>query len=125
LEDITTAANAETTTSQSETTFEETLNEISDSLSDLASSDDEPEGEDEETDEENTELGNLSDDDEPGMVMGTITSTVQRRLNSFRPKQMTLDELTLPGWWDETNYLSKRDTEYGMAKLKTTTVGKP
>jgi len=58
------------------------LNAIGDSLSDLASSDDEQDGEDEEDDEEDTELGKLSDDDEPGWVMGTITKTVQHRMES-------------------------------------------
>ena len=42
------------------------LNAIGDSLSDLVSSNDEQDGEDEEDDEEDTELGKLSDDDEPG-----------------------------------------------------------
>jgi len=59
---------------------------IGDSLSDLASSDDGEDGEDE--DDEETELGKLSDDDKPGWVMGTITKTVQQRMESFRQKQM-------------------------------------
>jgi len=54
--------------------FEEMLVAIGDSLSDLASSDDGEDGEDE--DDEETEQGKLSDNDEPGWVMGTITKTV-------------------------------------------------
>jgi hypothetical protein len=42
-----------------------------DSLSDLASSVDGEDGEDEH--DEETEQGKLSEDDEPGWVMGTIT----------------------------------------------------
>jgi phospholipase/lecithinase/hemolysin len=55
-------------------TFEEMLVVIGDSLSDLASSDDGEDGEDE--DDEETEQGKRSEDDEPGWVMGTITTTV-------------------------------------------------
>jgi len=100
------------------------LNAIRDSLSDLASSDDEHDGEDEEDDEEDTELGKLSDDDEPGWVMGTITKTVQHRMESFRQKQMRLDEFTQPGWGDAANYFRERDMRYGTAELKVPAVVK-
>jgi hypothetical protein len=79
-----------------EKTFEEMLVAIGDSLSDLASSDDGEDGQEEE--DEETEQGNLSEDDEPGWVMGTITKTVQQRMERFWQKQMKLDELTQPGW---------------------------
>jgi hypothetical protein len=100
------------------------LNAIRDSLSNLASSDDEQDGEDEEDDEEDTELGKLSDDDEPGWVMGTITKTVQHRMESFHPKQMRLDELSQPGWGDAANYFHERDMKYGTAELKVPAVVK-
>jgi len=58
-----------------EKVFEEMLVAIGDSLSDLASSDNGEDGEDE--DDEETEQGNLSEDDEPGWVMNTITKMVQ------------------------------------------------
>jgi len=59
------------TKGEPEKTFQEMMVAIGDSLSDLASSDD---GEDEEDeDDEETEQGQLSEDDEPGWVMGTIT----------------------------------------------------
>jgi len=64
-----------------EKTFEEMLVAIGESLGDLASSDDGEDGEDE--DEEETEQGKLSEDDEPGWVMGTITNTVQQRMERF------------------------------------------
>ena len=83
------------TSREPEKTFEEMRAAIGDSLSDLASSDD---GEDGEDDDEETEQGKLSEDDEPGWVMGTITKTVQQYMESFRQKQMKLDELTQPGW---------------------------
>jgi len=125
MQDMTTAENWGATTGKPETTFEEMLNAIGDNLSDLASSDDEQDGEDEEDDEEDTELGKLSDDDEPGWVMGTITKTIQDRMESFRQKQRRLDELTQPGWGDAANYFRERDMRYGTAELKVPAVVKP
>jgi len=87
----------QSTTTKPQITFEEILNAIGDSLSDLASSDDEEDGEDEDDDEEDTEHGKMSEDDEPGWVMGTISKTVQHRIESIRQKQLRLDELTQPG----------------------------
>ena len=119
LKDMTTA------TEKPEKTFAEMLNAIGDSLSDLASSDDEQDGEDEEDDEEDTELGKLSDDDEPGWVMGTISKTVQHHMESFRQKQMKLDELTQPGRGDAAHYFRERDMKYGTAELKVPAVVTP
>jgi hypothetical protein len=65
------------------------------SLSGLATSDDEEDGEDKE-DDEDTELGKLSNDVEPGWVMGTMSKTVQQCMESFRLEVMRLDELTQP-----------------------------
>jgi len=76
MQDMLTAENEWATTGKPETLFVEMLNAIGDSLSDLASSDEEQDGEGEEDDEDDTELGKLSDDYEPGWVMGTITKTV-------------------------------------------------
>jgi len=101
------------TTTKPEITFEEMLNAIVESLSDLASSEDEEDGEDEDDDEEDTGHGKLSDDDEPGWVMGTISTTVQQRMESFRQKQLRLDELTQPGWGDAADYFHERDMEHG------------
>ena len=70
------------TSREPEKMFEEMLVTIGDSLSDLASSDHGEDGEDE--DDQETEQGKLSDDDEPSWVMGTITKTVQQRMESFR-----------------------------------------
>jgi hypothetical protein len=119
LQDMTTA------TGKPEMMFKEMLNAIGDSLSDLASSDDEQDGEDEEDNEEDTELGKLSDDDEPGWVMGTISKTVQHHMESFRQKQMRLDELTQPGWGDAVNYFRERDMKYGTTELKVPVVVTP
>jgi len=96
-------------------TFEKMLVAIGDSLSDLASSDDGEDGEDE--DDEETEQGKLSKEDEPGWVMGTITKTVQQRMERFRQKQMKFDELTQPGWEDAADYFRERDKKYGTSEL--------
>jgi hypothetical protein len=125
IRDMTTVENECATAQKPETTFEEMLNAIGDSLSDLASSNDEQDGEDEEHDEEDTELGKLSDDDEPGWVMGTINKTVQHHMESFQQKQMRLDELTQPGWGDAANYFRERDMRYGTAELMVPAVVKP
>jgi len=74
-DDMTHAELAGLTSRKPEKTFEEMLIAIGDSLSDLACSDDGEDGEDE--DDEETVMGKLSEDDEPGWVMGTITQTVQ------------------------------------------------
>jgi len=96
---------------------------IGDSLSDLASSDDGEDGDDE--DEEETELGKLSEDDEPAWVMGSISKTVQQRMERFQQKQMTLDKLTEPGWVDAANYFRERDIMYGTSELRVQSVNQP
>jgi len=103
-------------------TFEEMMAAIGDSLSDLSSSDD---GEDGENEDEETEQGKLSEDDEPGWVMGTITKTVQQHMESFRQKQMKLDELTQLGWEDAADYFRERDKKYGTAELRVPVVVQP
>ena len=125
LKDITTAESAWATTRNTETTFDKMLNAIRDSLSDLASSDKEHDGEDKEDDKQDAELSKLSDDDEPGWAMGTISKTVQYRMESFWQKQMRRDELTQPGWGDAAHYFLERDMKYGTAKLKGPAVVKP
>jgi hypothetical protein len=63
--------------------FEEILNAIRNSQTHCASSDDEHDGEDNVDDVEDTQHGKLNDDDESGWVMGTITKTVQYRMESL------------------------------------------
>jgi len=111
------------TSREPEKMFAEMLVAIGDSLSDLASSDD---GEDwEEEDDEETEQGNLSEDDEPGWVMGKIIKTVQQRMERFCQKQMKLDELTQPGWEDAADYFRERDKKSGTTKLRVPAVVQP
>jgi len=114
---------ARSTTTKPEIPFEEMLNAIGDSLSDLVSSEDEEDGEDEDDDEEDTGHRKLSEDDEPGWVIGTISKTEQHRMESFRPKQMNLDEMTQPGWGDAADYFRERDMKYRTTELKVPAVG--
>ena len=109
LKDMTTSERMGATTRTPETTFEDMLNAILNSLSDLASSDNEQDAEDEGDDEEDTQLGKLSDDDEPGWVMGTICKTVLHRMESIWQKQVRLDELTQLGWGDTANIFGDGD----------------
>jgi len=89
---------------------------IGDSLSDLASSDD---GEDGEVDgDEETEQGKLSEDEEHGWVMGTITNMVQECMERFQQKQIMLNELTQPGWEDAADYFCEQDKTYGTSELR-------
>jgi len=122
-DDMTQAEIAGLTSTQPEETFEEMLVAIGDSLSDLASSDDREDGEEE--DDEETEQGNLSEDDKPGWVMGTITKTVQQRMERFRQKLMKPDELTQPGWEDAANYFRERGKKYGTTELRVPAVVQP
>jgi len=95
------------TTREPEQTCEEMMVAIGDSLSDLACSDDGEDGEDE--DDEETEQGKLSEDDEPGWVMGATTETVHQCRQRFLQKQMKPDKLTQLGWKDTADYLCERD----------------
>jgi hypothetical protein len=121
--DMTQAEIAGLTSRAPEKRFEEMPVAIGDSLSDLASSDDGEDGEEE--DDGETEQGNLSEDDEPGWVMGTITNTVQQRMERFRQKQMKLDELTQPGWEDAAGYFREREKMYGTIQLKVRAIVQP
>jgi len=104
--------------------LEPLLTVIIDSLSNLASSDDEEDGEDE-NDNEDTEVGKLSEDDEPGWVMGTISNTVRHSMDSVCQKEVTLDELMQPGWVDRADYFHRRDKKYVMAEKSVLAVVKP
>jgi len=104
------------TSREPEKTFEVMLVAIGDSLRDLASSDNGVDGAEE--DDEETEQGNLSEDNEPGWVMATITKKVQQRMERFWQKQMKLDELTQPGRDYATDYFRERNKKYGTTELR-------
>jgi len=57
--------------------------------------------------------------------MGTISKTVQQRMESFRQKQMKLAELTQPGSDDAADYSHERDKTYGTAELSHPVVVQP
>jgi len=97
------------TTTKPETTFEKMLNAIGDCLSNLASSDNEEDGEDKDDEEADPAGGKLSEDDEPSWVMGTISKTVQYRMERFRQKLMKFDQFTQPSWGDPADYVRERD----------------
>jgi len=122
-EDMKHAAIAGLTTREPEKTFEVTMVAIGDSLSNLASSGD---GEDGEYDnDDKTEHGKLSEDDEPGWVIGTITNTVQQHMDWFRLKQMKLDVFTQPGLEGAAEYFHERYKMYGTSKLNVPAIVQP
>ena len=111
------AGNTGLTTTKPETTFEEMLNAMGDSLSDFASSDDREDVEDEDDHEEDPELGKVSEDDEPGGVMGTISETVQHRMERFLQKQIKLDGLMQPACGDAAYNFGERNKAYWTTGL--------
>jgi hypothetical protein len=46
-------------------------------------------------------------------------------MESFRQKQVRLEEMMQPGWGDAADYLHERDMKYGMTEVKVPAVGKP
>jgi len=113
------------TSTEPDPTFEGMLNAIGGSLSDLASFDDGEDRKDEDGNEEDTEPGKLSEDDEPSCVMGTISRTVQHRMETFRHDHMRLVELTQPGWGDAADFFCEKDMKYVTTELKVPAVVKP
>ena len=93
-------------------------------MSDNASSNNEEDGEDEQ-DEEDAKLGKLSEDDEPGWVMGTISKTAQHHMVRFQRRQMRLQELTQQVRGDAANSFHERDMKDGTAELMVPAVVKP
>jgi hypothetical protein len=116
---------AQSTTSKAEITFEEMLNAIGDSMSDLAMSKNEEDGEDEDDDEEDTEHGTLSDNEEPGWLMGTISKMVPERMECIRQNQLRLDEKTQQLWGDAGDFVRERDMKYRRTELEVLALGKP
>jgi hypothetical protein len=110
-----TAENPGLTATEHKVTFQEMMVAFRDSLSNLTRSDNGKDGED--TYNDVTESGKLSEYDDPGWVMDTLSITVQQLLVRFCKKQMKFDELTYPGWWEITKYLSERDKKYGTSEL--------
>jgi len=92
-DDMRNAEKAAVTTRKPEATFQEMFSTIGDNTSDLASSEDGKDGEGKDNDEADTELGKLSDDDEPSWVMGIFSKMVQHHMGSFRQKQIISVEL--------------------------------
>jgi len=111
------------TSKEAETRNVQMLVAIGDSPSDLVSSENGEDGEGQ--DDEEIEQGNLSEDDEPGWVMGAITRPVQQSMERFWHKQMMVDELTQPGWEDAADYCPERDKRYGTTELRVLAVVQP
>jgi len=103
--------------------FEVMMVAIGACLSDLAGSDAGEDGDDH--DDQEAEQGKLSEDDEPGWVIGTITKTVQQRIERCWQKQMKLDELTQPGWEDAAHHFSEWEEKYSTSELVVPAIVQP
>jgi len=115
-QDTKNAENMGLTNREPEKTFQEIVVAVGDCLSDLASSNDGEDGEDE--DEDEIGQGKLSEDDDQGWVMGTITKMIPQGMERFRQKQMKFDKLTQPRWDDAANYLRGRDKKYATSGMR-------
>jgi len=96
---------------------------VGDSVSDIVTSDDWEDGEDEH--DEEAEQRQLSEDDQPGWVMGIITKTLPRAMDRVRKMQIKLDDLTQLGWEDSADYICQEDTKYGTSCLRVPEVVQP
>jgi len=123
-EDMRNADESGLTTRKPEKTYDEMVNGIGDSLSNLASSDNEEDGDNEEDDEEDTDLGKLSEDNEPSRVIGEISKPVKQRTERFWQIKMRFDEFMLPGWGDMANHFREIVKMYRMVKLQVVAVVK-
>jgi len=121
-DDMKNAENTGLTTTKPETTFEEMSNNIGDSLSNLAWFKDAEDGDDDDDDKEDPLLDQLSEDDEPSWVMGTISKMVQHRLKGIWTYQRNVDGLTHPRSRDAADSFCERDMMYGMIQLRVTGV---
>jgi hypothetical protein len=57
--------------------------------------------------------------------MGTISKTAQHQMESFRLKQMRLDELTQPAWEYAVEYTHNQDIKNEMTELTCPAVVNP
>jgi hypothetical protein len=112
--------NAEVTTRELEKIVQEMKIAIRDSLSVLGSANNEEDGNDEDgdgedgddedrddedgddedgddEDDEDTDVGNVSKDDKPRLVVGTISTTAKQQMERFQQCQIKHNELTQPG----------------------------
>jgi hypothetical protein len=93
------------------------------SVSDIVRSDDGDDGE--QQDVESPERGQLSEDDEPGWMLGTITKTVQQRMERFWQKHMKSNKSSHPGWDNTPAYYRDRETKYGLSEIRVPAVIQP
>jgi len=108
-EDMKNAENAELTNREPEKTFQEMMVALGECWSERASSDDGEDREDE--DDEKTEQGKLSEDDEPGWVIGTVSKMVRQLIERFPQRQMKLHELTQPTLEDAADHFCETDQQ--------------
>ena len=122
-EDMKHAKIARLTNRELDKTFDKMMVAVGDSLSNLESSDKGEVGDVQ--DDVETEQGKLSEDDEPGWEISTITKMVQQRIERFWQKQMQLDALRQPRWEDAADYFRERNKKYGTSELTVPAILQP
>jgi len=122
-EDTEAAENAGLKTRDAENTYHEVMGAIGDSLSDMACSDYGDDRQDE--DHAVTEQGQLSEDEEPGWVMGTITKTEQQCMERFWQNRMKRVGWTQRRWEEAADYFRERDNKYGTSETRVPAVDQP
>jgi hypothetical protein len=115
-EETETAENTELMTREGNIMFHTIMVAIGDSLSDIISSNVGEDGEDDDVEE--TELAQLSQNDKPGWVMGTINKMVQQCMERICQRHMKIDELIQLGWEDAADYFHARDKKYSISELR-------
>ena len=102
-EDISNVEQAGSTSRNCDKISEQMQNAIRDSLSNHATFEAVEDGDDEDVDDD-TPQGKLSEDDEPGTVMGTISNMVHCRMERLFQTYMIFAKLTQPGWGDAADH---------------------
>jgi len=119
------AEQAGLTTTDPETPFSEMLNAIRDCLRDHSSSDDGEDGEDKDDDGEDLAGGELSEDDEPGWVTGTISKHDTASHGVSSPEADEAWSIDAPTLGRRCQLLLREGYEYGMTELKVPAVVQP
>lgn len=87
---------------------------IGDNLTNRACSHDEEDRNDEQNGLDKA-YDKLREHGKPCWVIGTVSKTVELRMERFRQQQMRIDSLTQSCWGDTGNYFRERDTKYETA----------
>lgn len=101
-----------------EESFKERPNTLGDNLNSFPTFGNDKDVEDEDSDDEESNLGKLSEDNEPSWVVGTTCKTVRHCIESFWQTQMRLHKLTHSEQGDTVDNFNVRSIMYGTTELR-------